>query len=185
MWEARMSTFVIIKALHIIGVICWFAGLFYIVRLYIYHVEAEEKPAEAKKILQDQFKIMERRLWYGITVPSMWVTAMMGGHLVGVMRAWIHPWFHIKSLGLILLFWYHHKCGKIRKQLELGTCTMTSKQLRAFNEVPTLLMFLIVFAVVIKSPIYIGYAMAGFAVFAALLFFLFRKRLQGKSSKAP
>jgi putative membrane protein len=176
-----MSTFLVIKAVHIIGVVCWFAGLFYIVRLYIYHVEADERPEEEAKVLKQQFTIMERRLWKGITVPAMWVTALMGGHLLGVMRAWEMPWFHIKALGLVALFWYHHRCGKIRKDLEIGICMMTSKQLRAFNEIPTVLLFLIVFAVVIKSPLYIAYSMGGFAVVAAILFWCFRKRLAGKA----
>jgi putative membrane protein len=177
-----MLSFLYIKAVHIIGVVCWFAGLFYIVRLYIYHIEAETKPDLERKILQDQFKVMERRLWYGITVPSMWITILMGGHLLGVMKAWTLPWFQLKSVGLIFLFWYHYRCGKIRKQLENDACVMTSAQLRAFNEIPTVLMVLIIMAVVVKSMIHIAYGMAGFVVIAAILFFVFRKRLQGKSS---
>ena len=175
-----MSTYLIVKALHIIGVVCWFAGLFYIVRLFIYHVEANDRPPVEAKILTDQFKIMERRLWYGITVPSMWVTTLMGGYLVGVSISWTMPWFHIKALGLFGLFWYHHRCGQLRKELEMNIFSKTSPQLRAFNEIPTVLLFLIVFAVVIKSPIHIAYSMLGFVVFAAILFLFFRKRLQGK-----
>ena len=175
-----MNSFLYIKAVHIIGVVCWFAGLFYLARLYIYHIEAEKKPEIERKILQDQFKIMERRLWYGITVPSMWVTVLMGGHLLGVMKAWELPWFHVKSVGLIFLFWYHYRCGKIRKDLEKDVCLMTSAQLRAFNEIPTVLLVLIVMAVVVKSMVHIAYGMAGFAVIAAVLFLFFRKRLQGK-----
>lgn len=179
-----MSTFVYIKAVHIIGVVCWFAGLFYLVRLFIYHTEANERPEAERRVLQEQFKIMERRLWYGITVPSMWVTALMGGHLLGVMRAWTLPWFHIKALGLLVLFWYHHRCGSLRKELENDVFSKSSNQLRAFNEIPTVLLVLIVMAVVVKSPIYIGYGMAGFVVIAFFLFAFFRKRLQGKSTES-
>ena len=177
-----MSSYLLIKAFHIIGVVCWFAGLFYIVRLYIYHVEANDRPKAEAKILKDQFKIMERRLWYGITVPSMWVTTLLGGHLIGVTTAWTMPWFHIKALGLFCLFWYHHRCGQLRKELELDIFSKTSAQLRAFNEIPTILLVLIVLAVVVKSPIHIAYGMVGFAVFAAILFVFFRKRLQGKKN---
>lgn len=178
-----MNSFLYIKATHIIGVVCWFAGLFYIVRLFIYHVEAQQRADAERKVLQEQFGIMERRLWYGITVPSMWVTLLMGGHLVGVMAPWTEPWFHIKALAVVVLLWYHHKCGSIRKQLEAGNCTITSAQLRGFNEIATVLLVTIVMTVVVKSSIHIAYGMVGFVVIALVLFFIFRRRLQGKGSK--
>lgn len=179
----NLTSFVYIKSLHIIGVVCWFAGLFYIVRLFIYHVEANEKPEAERRVLQDQFAIMQRRLWLGITVPAMWVTLLMGGHLVAVLKAWMMPWFHIKAFCVVLLVLYHLQCGRIRKQLMAGTCQWSSKKLRAFNELATVLLFAIVFAVVTKTPVLVGYGMLGFVVFAIVLMLFFRKRLQGKASK--
>jgi putative membrane protein len=162
-------------------VVCWFAGLFYIVRLFVYHVEANERPLAEADVLKKQFVIMERRLWKGITIPSMVITTLMGAHLVTVIGAWSLPWFHIKALALVVLFWYSHRCGRIRKELEAGTCKMNAKQLRGFNEIATVLLFLIVFAAVLKSPMDILYGMLGFIVVASILFFCFRKRLAGKS----
>lgn len=183
MSDTSFYSFYYIKSMHIAGVVCWFAGLFYIVRLFIYHVEANEKPETEKLVLQKQFEVMQRRLWLGITVPAMWVTLLMGGHLVAVLEAWSMPWFHIKALCVVLLVAYHVQCGRIRKQLLLGSCTWSSKKLRVFNEVATVLLFAIVFAVVTKSPMMVGYGMLGFLVFAILLMVFLRKRLQGKTSK--
>lgn len=177
-----MDMYLYVKALHLAGVVCWFAGLFYIVRLFVYHVEATERPQVEADILKAQFVIMERRLWKGITVPSMIVTTLMGAHLVVAIGAFSMPWFHIKALGLVVLFWYSHRCGRIRKELEAGTCKMSSKQLRGFNEIATVLLFLIVFAAVLKSPMAILNGMLGFCFVAGLLFFCFRKRLAGKGS---
>ena len=177
-----MDMYLYAKALHLAGVVCWFAGLFYIVRLFVYHVEANERPQSEADILKAQFVIMERRLWKGITIPSMVVTTLMGAHLVAVIGAFSMPWFHIKVSGLVVLFWYSHRCGRIRKELESGTCKMSAKQLRGFNEIATVLLFLIVFAAVLKSPMGILYGMLGFCVVAGILFFCFRKRLAGKGA---
>lgn len=174
------ESFFYIKAMHIAGVVCWFAGLFYIVRLFIYHVEAEEKPEQEKQILQEQFKIMERRLWLGITVPAMWVTLLMGGHLIAVLRQYTMPWFHLKATFVIFLVIYHFVCGKIRKQLLAGTCKWSSKKLRILNEIATVLLFAITFTVVTKSPTMTLKGMVGFAVVALILVLVFRKRLAGQ-----
>lgn len=169
-----------IKALHIASVVCWFAGLFYIVRLFIYHVEANEKEEAEKKVLQDQFNIMMRRLWLGITVPAMVASTLLGAHLVVAMKSYTMPWFHIKATSLVMLLIYHFQCGKIRKQLVAGVCRWTSKQLRIFNEVATVLLFAIIFPAVTKSPTMTLKGMVGFFVVAFVLVLVFRKRLAGK-----
>lgn len=145
-----MTPYYALKALHLIFVITWFAGLFYIVRLFIYHVEARDSD-----ILKDQFKIMERRLWYGITWPSAVLTLILGPTLMfgyyGTITN-LPSWLLIK-LGLVgLLFLYHLSCGKILKELKNDQLKYTSKQLRFWNEVPTLFLFLIVFLAVFKMP---------------------------------
>ena len=152
--------FLILKSLHIIFVITWFAGLFYIVRLFIYHAESETKPNEEKKILQNQFKIMEKRLWYFITWPSAILTLIFGPSLLYFFMP-IHqsPWLLLKLFFVFLLFLYHLGCHKIYKQLQNDQIKYTSTQLRIWNEVATLLLFAIVFLVVLKSLVSIGWGM--------------------------
>lgn len=175
-----------IKALHLIGVVSWFAGLFYIVRLYIYHVEAQDKPEAERKILQDQFIIMERRLLNGITTPAMIFSTVFGVYLGMKMQIWNHfgafPYFHLKATFLVLLFAYHYHIIRIRHRLAAGEVSRySSKFLRMYNEVATILLVVIVFAVVIKDMTQIAYALGGFIIFFILLILIFLKRLQGKS----
>lgn len=140
------------KAFHIIGVVVWFAGLFYLVRLFIYHVEAEAEPEPARSILKKQYEVMEKRLYSIITTPGMLVTVAMAIGLLVLMPSYLHDtWMHVK-LGLVaLLIGYHHYCKRIMKQLAKGECKWSSKQLRALNEAPTLLLVVIVMLVVFKN----------------------------------
>lgn len=140
-----------IKALHVISVVCWFAGLFYIGRLFVYNAEANQKSEPEKSILKNQFRIMQRRLWYGITWPAMIFTLCFGTELMILIRAYTQPWFHAKLAFVILLLIYHGLCGTLRKRLDNDTCTLTSMQLRAFNEVPIFLLVAIVGIVYLKS----------------------------------
>lgn len=139
-----------LKALHIIGVVVWFAGLFYLGRLFVYHQEVQSRPEPERSILTTQFALMERRLWYAITWPGLCITVGFGSALL----FWGFPgWLHAK-LGLVaLLIGYHLWCGRLRTQLAEGTCTWSSRKLRLFNEVPSLLLIAIVFAVVLKDAI--------------------------------
>jgi putative membrane protein len=164
-----MEAYPYIKALHIVAVVSWFAGLLYIVRLFIYHVEAESRTEPERTALKEQFAVMERRLWYGITWPAMVAAAFFGGWLMIVTHAYIAPWFHLKAALLIPLFVYHVLCGRIRCNLACGTNRLTSKQLRIWNEIATLLLFAIVFAAATKSVAATGKGMLGVAVFAVLL----------------
>ena len=140
------------KAFHIVGVVVWFAGLFYLVRLYIYHVEAEAEPEPARSILKKQYAIMETRLLKIITTPGMVLTVAMAAGLL-----WQRPevlkesWMHAK-LGFVgLLVAYHLYCARLRKQLAADTCKWGPKQLRALNEGPTLLLVTVVMLVVFQN----------------------------------
>ncbi len=135
------------KALHIIGVIAWFAGLFYIFRLYVYHIENRDKP-DVVAVLQ----VMERRLYRVICWPALVFTFAFGLALWslnphGYLRA---TWFQIKLVGLVGLVGYHLYSGKVRNDLADGSCTLTSRQCRMINEAPTLLLVLIVIMAVVK-----------------------------------
>ena len=142
------------KAFHLIGVVVWFAGLFYLVRLFVYHAEASEQPEPAQTILKNQYEIMEKRLYNIITTPGMIVTVAMAIGLIstepGVLKS---GWLHIK-LGLVaLLLLYHFFCWRIMKQLEKNECTWSGQKFRALNEAPTLLLVSIVLLAVFKNSL--------------------------------
>lgn len=139
------------KALHIIGIVVWFAGLFYIGRLFVYHREVETRPEVEQIILKAQFELMERRLWYAITWPGMVVSLGMG---LGLLY-WhgLPSWIHAKLALVALLVVYHFQCGLLRKKLLEGSCQWSGRQLRMFNELPSLLLIMIVFVVVLKNAL--------------------------------
>ncbi len=164
-------------ALHIIFVVTWFAGLFYIVRLFIYHTEAEKKPEPERTILQDQYKIMERRLWYGITWPSMILTYAFGGALLYMVYGInIPPWLLVKLTFVFGLTLYHIQNHAIYRKLAKNKITWTSTQLRLWNELATVFLVTIVFIVILSdghhssgdvvSPFW---GIIGFLLFAFLL----------------
>lgn len=142
------------KAFHIIGVVVWFAGLFYLVRLFIYHIEAEQEPEPAKSILKKQYTIMEKRLYGIITTPGMLVTVACAIGLLVTQPEFLHQtWLHFK-LGFVgLLLAYHFYCARLMKQLEEGICKWNSKQMRAMNEAPTVLLVVIVLLVIFKNSL--------------------------------
>jgi putative membrane protein len=158
-----------LKALHLIFVVTWFAGLFYIVRLFIYHAEAESKPEHERTVLQSQYKIMEKRLWLGITWPSMALTLIFGLWLGEVNNLWVSPWFHAK-LGLVfLLVLYHLECGRISVRFQKNQIHRSSQWLRYWNEVATLFLFAIVFLAILKNTLDLYW---GFGVLAGITFLL-------------
>jgi protoporphyrinogen IX oxidase len=125
-----------ILAIHIIFVVCWMAGLFYMVRLFIYHTEAQGKPELDRKVLSDQFEIMERKLWYMITVPSMLFVLTAGITMLFLVPDWLQqPWMQIKLCFVLGLVVYHFICQNIMKQMANGVYKWTSTQLRIWNEV--------------------------------------------------
>lgn len=157
------------KALHIIGFVCWFAGLFYAIRLFIYRVEALERPPEVREILEEQLAIMTRRLWFGITWPSMIATVGFGLWLLYQYKLWSLPWVHIKLTLVALLVIYHLISHRIYRQLKAGACTWSSKALRLWNEVATLLLVAIVFVAVYKQGLDALWGVLGFFGFAIVL----------------
>ena len=163
-----------IKALHIIFVVTWFAGLFYIVRLFIYHVEAEDQPDEARNILQSQYKVMQRRLWYGITWPSMIGALVFGLWLAHEMSLWHDLWLHVKLAlvgGLVL---YHLYCGTIFNQLANDQVKHSANFLRIWNEVATLFLVTIVFLAVLKNTASLVWGLVGFLSLALILYLAIR-----------
>jgi protoporphyrinogen IX oxidase len=138
----------IIKSLHIIFVVSWFSGLFYMPRLFIYHTEAQEKDELSKKALSDQFQIMEKKLWWIITTPAMILTFLFGFWML-----WLNPyllqqpWMHIKLAFILVLLVYHFISQKLMFKMAKGMFTWNSNQLRMWNELATLCLVAIIFLV--------------------------------------
>lgn len=144
--------FLSVKALHIIFMVSWFAGLFYIVRLFIYHTEAQQRAENEKTILSDQFIVMERKLWWIITTPAMILTLLFGIWMLIDSPYYLQQgWMHIKLSFILLLLIYHFVCQRILVQLKKGEFKWTSNGLRVWNEVATLALVAIVFLVVLKD----------------------------------
>lgn len=142
------ESFQTIKALHIIFVVSWFAGLFYIVRLFIYHTEAQQKEENERKILSSQFEIMERRLWWIITTPAMILTLLFGTLMLIANPFYLsQPWMHIKLTFVALLLVYHFICQRIILDFRNKKFKWKSNHLRLFNEVATLVLVAVVFLV--------------------------------------
>jgi protoporphyrinogen IX oxidase len=142
-----------ILALHIIFVVTWFAGLFYTVRLFIYHVEADKKPEPDRSILIRQFQIMQRRLWYGITWPSAILTFIFGPWLwlVYFRHYTFEAFFLLKLCFVFGLAIYHLQCHVMFRQLQNNVIRYSSIKLRIWNEVASIFLVLIVFVIVLKQ----------------------------------
>lgn len=159
-----------ILAIHIIFIVCWFAGLFYIVRLFIYHTEAQDKPEPEKSILSRQFEVMERRLWNVIAIPSMYIVLACGIAMLILVPGWLkQPWMHIKLSFVLLLIVYHFICQNKIKQMRNGVFKWTSTQLRIWNEVATIFLFAIVFLAVLKDSLSWIYGIIGLIAFTAVI----------------
>ncbi|MDF5730935.1 MAG: protoporphyrinogen oxidase HemJ [Rhizonema sp. PD38] len=176
------------KAFHLVGIVVWFAGLFYLVRLFIYHVEANEEPEPARTILKNQYQIMEKRLYSIITTPGMLVTiAMAIGLLTTEPDVLKEGWLHIKLLFVLLLIGYHHYCKRLMKQLAVDKCTWGSQQLRALNEAPTVMLVVIVLLAVFKNNLPTDITawgiVASIIVMAATIQFYARKRRLDKEKQ--
>lgn len=158
------------KSIHIIFVICWMAGLFYIVRLFVYHAEAKQKSVSEYNILHRQFQIMENRLWWVITTPSMYLTIIAGIVMLIVNPALLQaPWMHVKLCFVLALILYHFKCQQIIKNLALEKNQWNSSRLRMWNEVSTIILFAIVFIVVLKSAVNWVFGLVGLVSLAVIL----------------
>ncbi len=173
-----------VKALHIIFIVTWFAGLFYIVRLFIYQTEAQLKPDPEKTILSDQLAIMARRLWLGITWPSAILTLVFGSWLLLLQPGWLQqPFMHIKLSFVFFLYLYHFACHYLYKKLQKGETKYTSNQLRIWNEVATLFLVAIVFLIVVKNQISWIWGTIGIFAFAVALMLAIKlyKRIREQS----
>jgi len=157
-----------IKALHIIFIVTWFAGLFYIVRLFIYNTEAAEKPEPEKSILQTQFSIMIRRLWLGITWPSALLTAIFGPWM-WYMLGGTPRWLLIKLLFVASLYVYHFSLHAIYRQHAKGIFKYSSQQLRIWNEVATVFLVSIVMLATVKQGMSVVWGLVGLGAFILLL----------------
>ena len=142
------------KAFHLVGIVSWFAGMFYLPRLFVYHAEAYEQPEPARTILTQQYQIMEKRLYRIIMTPAMLLTLAMAIGLISTEPEILkQPWLHIK-LGLVaILLGYHHLCGRIMKKFATDDCQMTGQQFRWFNEFPTVFFVMIVMLAVFKNTL--------------------------------
>ena len=172
-----------IKALHIIFIVTWFSGMFYIVRLFIYNREACEKPEPDKIILQQQFGIMIKRLWLGITWPSAVLTLIFGSWLLYLYPA-MSTWLWIK-LGFVLgLYIYHFTLQAIYKQQKNNIFKWTSQQLRIWNEIATLFLVCIVMLVVVKQGISLLWGLTGLFLLVFILMIAIRlyKLIRRKNS---
>ncbi len=160
-----------LKALHIIFIVTWFAGMFYIVRLFIYNAEAGEKTDVEKDILRRQFTIMIKRLWFGITWPSAILTLIFG---TWVMYAFgyfnsVPNWLWVKLAFVVGLYIYHFTLHAIYNQQMKGVFKYTPQQLRVWNEVATIFLIAIVMLVVVKQEMSWAWGLAGLVLFIMLL----------------
>jgi putative membrane protein len=141
-----------LKSLHLIFVITWFAGLFYIPRLFIYHIEANSKPKDQKEILIEQFKIMTKRLWLIITWPSA-ILATGFGIALFVLHPFLleEKYMRVKLIFVFLLILYHIKTHLIYKELQNDKINYSSNFMRYWNEGATIILFSVVFLITLKS----------------------------------
>ncbi len=153
-------TYFYVKALHIIFVITWFAGLFYIVRLFIYNAEANLKSEPERSILFKQLALMQNKLWYIITWPSAILTIIFGAWLWYLYGS-LPTWLLVKLCFVAGLFLYHLSLHVILRQQEKGIFKYSSQQLRGWNEVATLFLVIIVMLAVVKQMLSVAWAIAG------------------------
>ncbi|MEQ9443054.1 MAG: CopD family protein [Cyclobacteriaceae bacterium] len=162
-------TYSYIKALHIIFIVTWFAGLFYIVRLFVYTVEAYADPEPKRSILLEQLKVWMKRLWFGITWPSAVITLLLGSYFLHVYASDMPTWLWVKLGFVLVLYIYHFVCHRIYSQLQRDEVRYTSQQLRIWNEVATIILVAVVFLVVLKNTLSMVYGLVGLVIFAVVL----------------
>jgi len=176
-----------IKALHLIFVVTWFAGLFYIPRLFIYHIEASKKVSPEKEILVVQLQLMAKRLWTIITWPSAILCTVFAIILLALNPGLVQQsWMHVK-LGFVILLWiYHIRNHQIFTQLQRDEVNYSSNYMRIWNEGATIILFAVIFLVVLKSAINWIFGVVGIIILGILLMLGIRlyKRLRDRNSEA-
>ncbi|WP_419868199.1 CopD family protein [Chryseobacterium sp. CT-SW4] len=179
--------YTIIKALHIIFMVSYFAGIFYLVRLFVYYKDTDEFEGEKQRILREQYTFMARRLWNIITVPAGVIMTVCGLIMIflnmGLMKT---PWFHLKLTFLIGLAVYHYWCWK--KVLELkklagDTLPSANIKLRQANEIATFILFLVVFTVILKSAVIVYWWQLITGFFVLVLLIMMTVKLVNKNKK--
>jgi len=159
-----------LKAVHIIFIVTWFAGLFYMPRLFVYIIEANSKPEPERSILIKQLNMMASRLWYIITWPSALITLGLGMSLLVNQPAWLTMGFmHIKLTLVLFLYLYHFSLHVVCRQLSKGEVKYTSHQMRIWNEVGTLFLISIVFLIVLKNSLSVVWGILGLIVLAMVM----------------
>ena len=181
-------SYLYLKALHIIFIVTWFAGLFYIVRLFIYQTESQSKPELERTILTAEYKRISRLLWYGITWPSAILTLIFGPLVLNEL-GWAlatQPWMVVKLVFVLLLYIYQGVCHMKFRNLQNDVYKDTGFYLRVFNEIATILLVGVVFLVVLKSVISLLWGVIGLAVFTGVLMTairLYKKRRERNLKK--
>lgn len=173
-----------IKALHLIFVITWFAGLFYIPRLFVYQIEAYHKPSPEKEILGKQLKLMARRLWFIITWPSSILAILFAIWLMVLVPSWLEQsWMHVKLGFVLLLMVYHVKTHIYFKQLQNDIVKKTSNFMRLWNEGATFILFAVVFLVILKNALNWIFGVVGIVVLGILIMLGYKvyKRIRDKN----
>ena len=164
-------TYLYLKALHLLFIVTWFAGLFYIVRIFIYQVEANEKPEPDRSILVKEYQRNAGRLWKIIAWPSAILTLIFGtwlllGHRPGYLTM---GFMHIKLTLVLLLYIYHFMCQRIYSQLQHGVYKYSSIKLRIWNEIATILLVGIIFIIVLKSTMSLVWGIIGLILFSVII----------------
>ena len=176
-----------IKALHLIFVVTWFAGLFYMPRLFMYQIQANEKPEPDRSILGKQLALMAKRLWFIITWPSAILCTVFAIALLVIMPGWLQAgWMHLKLAFVLLLFFYHGKCHLMFREMQRGEFRYSSAFMRKWNEVATLILFSVVFLVILKDNLNWIYGVLGLLGLAVLLMMGIRwyKKVQERNPEA-
>lgn len=176
-----------IKALHLIFVITWFAGLFYIPRLFVYQIEAFHKPSPEKEILGFQLKLMAKRLWNIITWPSAILATVFAVWLIVLMPSWLQQsWMHVKLAFVVLLIIYHLKTHQYYKQLQRDEVKKTSSYMRLWNEGATFILFAVVFLVILKNAMNWIFGVVGIVVLGILIMLGYKiyKNIRAKNPNA-
>lgn len=143
--ETLLAVYPWLKAFHIIAVMSWMAGMLYLPRLFVYHCETAPRTPE-----YERFSLMERKLMRTIINPAMVATWALGLLLAQTLNVWMQPWFHIKLLAVVILSGFHGMFSRWRRDFEKGSNTRTQRFYRIVNEVPAVLMIIIVVLVVVK-----------------------------------
>jgi protoporphyrinogen IX oxidase len=178
-----ISYYLFFKALHIVGFVSWFAGLFYLVRIFVYHAETKEKPIEHRSFMQKEFSLMQGRAYAIIATPAMFIT-----WICGLIMLYSNPgllsqnWIRVKLVLLLILTAYHFYCKKIMRMQANGTDKITSFQFRLLNEFPTLFLVAIVLLAVVRDMLNFAYLFVGIIAFGFTLFLAAKAYKKGRKT---